>query len=348
MTVGSAGACRWRVHRDDDRGAVAVMDLAVWAARLVVAAVFAVAAWGKLTDRVATRQAVRDFGVPARFTSAVAWLVPGVESVVSVGVLWPASAVAACGAALGLLAAFSTSVVVQLRAGRRPECSCFGASAAPIGGRTLARNTAIAVLAGFALWGSAVHPGGPAGLPAERAVGTAIAVALASVQVRQAALLRALRRDLAESRSPRPAGQGLPVGTIAPAFDLPGTDGRHHSLGSLTAAGRPVLLVFLSPACAPCRTVALDLNQWLQDQHEDLTVMPIGSGDLAANTEWAREHGLGPMLIQDTYEISALYQVRGTPTAVLIDARNRIATPPAGGPKAVRALLTHTPAPART
>jgi len=131
-------------------------------------------------------------------------------------------------------------------AGRRPECACFGASAAPIGGRTLARNAAIAVLAGFALWGSSAHPGLPAGLPAEQAVGAAIAVALASVQVRQAVLLRALGRDMAQSRSPRPTGGGLPVGTIAPAFDLPGTDGQHRSLESLTAAGRPVLLAFLA------------------------------------------------------------------------------------------------------
>ena len=126
------------------------MGVAGAVARVVLAAVFAVAAWGKLTDRAGTRQAVRAFGVPAPAAPAVAVLLPIAELTVAV-LLVLHDAVGAVGA-LVLLGVFSAAVGVSLARGRRPDCHCFGqARAQPVSGRTLARNALLLLLAVFVL-----------------------------------------------------------------------------------------------------------------------------------------------------------------------------------------------------
>src|ERR1700727_2535535 len=61
---------------------------------------------GKAADQGGTRQAVQDFGVPARLVPVAAWALPAVELMVTAAVLPP---------------------------GRSPGCSCFGAvSTAPV------------------------------------------------------------------------------------------------------------------------------------------------------------------------------------------------------------------------
>jgi thiol-disulfide isomerase/thioredoxin len=326
------------------------MIYAIWLSRLLVAAVFAVAAWGKLSDRAAARHALRDFGVPDRFVVAAGWALPAVELVIAAAVLPSATAVPACGAALVLLTIFTGAIAEQLRLGRRPSCSCFGAvSSAPIGPWTLVRNAAVAGLIVAALWGSWLHGDVLESLPVERAVGLAAIVVLAAVQVWQAVTVQALRRDVEDLRNPRAKPEGLPIGTLAPDFELPGIDGRRGSLRALLAAGRPVALLFVHPGCGPCQSLIGELGQWRDRWHESLVVMPIGSGDLDANTAWAREHGVGEMLVQDGSEVAARYRLRGVPMAVLLDARGRVAAPPARGPAEVREFFDHpTRVPVRT
>jgi len=324
---------------------VLVTGLAVWLVRLLVAAVFASAAWGKAADRDGTRSAVAEFGVPAGAAVWVAVALPAVEGVLAVGVLVPDTAVAACGAALLLLAVFSAAVARLLAAGRRPACSCFGAgSVRPVSGWTLARNAAIGALAAAAAWGSWTHPAVPSGLPGDRVAGAAAVVAVAAAQLRQGAQLRAARSELAQLRAGLPRAEGLPVGTEAPGFDLPAVDGGRGTLAGLVAAGRPVLLVFLHHECGPCQITAQDLPALHAGHGHDMTIVAIGSGGVDANRAWAARHGLTGMLVQDTTAVSEAYRLRATPMAVLIDTRSRIAAPSARGPREIEELITSPPA----
>lgn len=126
------------------------MHVASAVARVVLAAVFAVAAWGKLTDLAGTRRAVRDFGVPAPVAPAVAFLLPIAE--LTGAVLLLLGDVIGEIAAIVLLALFSAAVALSLARGRRPDCHCFGqARAQPVSGRTLARNAVLLLLAVFVL-----------------------------------------------------------------------------------------------------------------------------------------------------------------------------------------------------
>ncbi|MCO1581630.1 redoxin domain-containing protein [Crossiella sp. SN42] len=305
-----------------------------------MSAVFAVAAWGKLADRDGTRQAVVEFGVPVRWAKAVAWALPAVEVVVAVAVLPSGSAVLACAAALGLLAVFTAAVATQLRQGKHPSCSCFGtATSKPITGWTVVRNGLIAVLVLAALTGSWTTGDVPQQLPAEYGIGVPVVVLLLAITAVQAATIRELRDRLARSAAAL-AVEGLPVGTTAPPFDLPGVDGGRGSLDGLLETGRAVLLIFVHPNCPSCHALAPQLPAWRDQHRETVTMVPISSGDLAVNATFAQELQLGRLLVQQRTETATLYRATRIPSAVLIDADGRIAAPLARTVAGIRELLT--------
>ena len=129
---------------------------AVLVARLVLAAVLAVAAVGKLRDLDGTRTAVIDLGVPSRVSGLVTAALPLAEISAAVALLLPLRAVMLAGAALALvlLAAFTVVIGRTLAAGRRPPCHCFGArSNTPLGPDAIVRNAALAALALVVLFG---------------------------------------------------------------------------------------------------------------------------------------------------------------------------------------------------
>jgi uncharacterized membrane protein YphA (DoxX/SURF4 family) len=128
------------------------MDALVLAARLVLAAVFAIAAAGKLADRDGTRAAAIELGVPPEATAAFALALPLAELTVAAALVLDATARAGATAALALLLAFSAAIARSLAHGRRPDCHCLGQlRGGRVGSGTLARNFVLAVLAGLVL-----------------------------------------------------------------------------------------------------------------------------------------------------------------------------------------------------
>jgi hypothetical protein len=122
-------------------------------ARLILAAVFAVAAVGKLADRDGTRRALVDFGLPDLLAGPAAVGLPFGELAVSAFLVVGPVAVWGAMGALVLLAFFTTGIAVSLARGRRPDCHCFGqVRSAPAGPATLTRNAIFLVLAGLVLW----------------------------------------------------------------------------------------------------------------------------------------------------------------------------------------------------
>jgi uncharacterized membrane protein YphA (DoxX/SURF4 family) len=118
-----------------------------------LAVVFAAAAWAKLTDFTATRQAARDFGVPAAAASTVAFLVPVAELMVALLLVFggTAAVLGAIGAVL-LLLVFIAAIAVSLAKGRRPDCHCFGRlRSETVSSRTVVRNGLLLGLAALVL-----------------------------------------------------------------------------------------------------------------------------------------------------------------------------------------------------
>ncbi len=141
-------------------------------------------------------------------------------------------------------------------------------------------------------------------------------------------------RSLSESRLER---NGLPPATPAPLFSLPDLHGDTVSLESYR--GRPVLLVFSDPNCAPCNQFAPELVR-IHQERSDLSVIYVGRGDAEENRRKAEEHRFEfPVVLQSRWELSKQYGIFATPVAFLIDEQGSIAKSVAQGGTEILALL---------
>jgi peroxiredoxin len=131
---------------------------------------------------------------------------------------------------------------------------------------------------------------------------------------------------------------GLKAGTLAPDFRLPRVNGR----GDVTLSqfcGQRVLLVFSSPNCEPCNTLAPELEKYHRE-HPELEVVMISKGEPKENRAKVKEHDLTfPIVLQQQWEISRLYAMFATPIAYLIDEQGVISHDVAVGTDAIQSLL---------
>lgn len=299
--------------------------------RLLLAAVFATAGLAKLRDLKGSRRAVAEFGVPGRLAPVLGTLLPAAELAVAGALV--ASPIAAWGAlaALSLLLLLAVAIVWNLGRGRAPDCHCFGQlHSSPASLRTVARNLGLAAAAAFVGVGLAE--------PA-----FTVAIAGAGIVALLPALPAAWRRLGAAGAGAPEAGaaerEGLPVGTPAPGFRLPALRGLSVTLHSLRAAGRPVLLLFTDPSCGPCIELAPKVARWQRDHAGELTIAVIERRRNGAGQAGTDEHGRRNVLFQRDGEVSDAYRAQGTPSAVLVGAEGRIASPVAGGAGAIERLV---------
>lgn len=297
----------------DGHGKVAIVLFVTTVARIVLAGVFLVSAWGKIRDREGSRDAVAAFGVPASLVAAVASALPVVELACAALLLAPdpAATVGALASAL-LLAAFTVAIAANLARGRRPACHCFGAPRGDdaISGRTIVRNAGLLALAGLALLGAGNHLSIPAAL-AELSVPAVALVIGAGVSVLAVRGVRARRAPT------RPAPVRLP---------------------DLVPPGRPAIVVFISPRCARCTDLLPDLSAWQGDPRHPVSVVVVSDGDPAEVRRKVADAGPldvtvpgGPLPLADL-------GLAGTPAALLLDAEGNPSGAPAHGVEEVRAL----------
>jgi peroxiredoxin/uncharacterized membrane protein YphA (DoxX/SURF4 family) len=312
------------------------MSTAVLALRLIVAAVFAVAAVGKLLDLAGSRQAMRDFGVPSRLAGPFGLLLPLAEAAAAAALVIRPSAQWGALVALLLLLAFIAGIGNALRQGVTPDCHCFGQiQSAPAGRETLVRNALLAAMSIVVLgWGP-----GPAVDTwfGARSTAELVAIATAAAAVVAVALALRLRQrmkrmqdELATAqRMAAAAPPGIPVGSPAPDFELPSLREERVSLESVLAEGLPALLVFVSPTCSSCAEVLPKLGRWQKSLADRLRLVIVSTGSAGDNRVMADQGGLTDLLLQEKAEIIEAYRIRGTPSAVLVSPDGSIASNPA-------------------
>jgi peroxiredoxin len=318
------------------------VDLVLLLVRLGLAAVFVVAAVGKLSDRDGFRDAIEQFGVSARLSAAVGWGVPIAELAIAAGLVVVGSAAWAAVAAVVLLAVFSIAIVRLVARGESPECRCFGAlGSRSVGAGTLVRNLALVGLAAFvavAGWEDAGESVSSlaAGLGA---VAVVLGIAICAHAAFSWQLFRQNGRlldriDALEGRANEGATQAMTPGMWAPGFALPDLDGQIVTLEDLMADGGTVLF-FTDPGCGHCDPLLPVLGA----RSEGPPVAVISRGTVQANRAKAGRHGLAPILLQKDFEVADAYRAYGMPAAVLVDEAGRIASRTVAGADGVLALL---------
>lgn len=111
---------------------------------------------------------------------------------------------------------------------------------------------------------------------------------------------------------------GLERGAQAPDFSL--TD-QYGNLQRATAyRGRPLLLLFGSPGCAPCRILLPQLHDWAR-AHPEVGVLWMNAAPPDETLQFVSETGATLPVVAHTPDerLMELYKVRVTPFAVMLD-----------------------------
>jgi peroxiredoxin len=153
-------------------------------------------------------------------------------------------------------------------------------------------------------------------------------------------VLERLATQGAAATSPSAAPMGLPLGSQAPAFELPTLEGGRISLDGFR--GRRLLLTFFSPSCGYCQRMAPDLSRLKQEGSSQLFPILITNGSVEANQKLLADSGIDfPVALQNQMDVATSYRVSGTPMAYLVDAKGRIASPVAVGADQILRLATN-------
>jgi thiol-disulfide isomerase/thioredoxin len=135
----------------------------------------------------------------------------------------------------------------------------------------------------------------------------------------------------APAPSPPPA---VPIGAPAPALTLPDLSGQPLDLAAFR--GRPTLVLFWNPGCGFCQQMLPDLKAWEADPPPGAPqLLVVSTGTVEAN----RALGLrSPLVLDPGFSAGHAFGAAGTPSAVLVNAHGRIASPVAVGAVAVLVL----------
>ncbi len=320
------------------------MPTAVVVARLLLAAVFLTAGLGKLLDRNGSRDALADFGLPAGLIGPGAVVLPLIELGTAVTLTLSPFALGGAIAAAVLLLAFTVAISNALVHNRAPDCHCFGQiHSAPAGAGTLARNGFLLLVALFVVWrgpGPAIDTWVSQRTSAELALSAAIAALVLAAALIAVGLERRRRQRFRARGEELRRRSGVPVGTAAPRFDLPGACGPSLSLDSLCARGRPVMLVFADADCCACEALLPHVGRWQQALAGQLTIALVSNDDFeSARRVLCERYGIADVLLQSDFQVSDRFLTRGSPSAVMVSSDGLIASDTATGYQMIHSLV---------
>jgi peroxiredoxin len=133
-------------------------------------------------------------------------------------------------------------------------------------------------------------------------------------------------------------GQAIPaarkIGELAPSIKLPNLKGNTVDLADFR--GNKTLVLFWNPGCGFCQRMLDDLKAWEADPPKGAPkLLVVSTGTVEDN----RAMGLRSTLVLDQgFNAGLAFGASGTPSAVLVDRKGKIASEVAVGAPAVLAL----------
>jgi methylamine dehydrogenase accessory protein MauD len=139
-------------------------------------------------------------------------------------------------------------------------------------------------------------------------------------------------RDLVFSATlPPPVTKGDP----APSLALHDLD--ESPFDPDAARGRSIVLLFWNPACGYCQAMLDDLRSWERTRARrapELVIISTGSAETNREQRFRSR-----VLLDQTFGVSQVFGVAGTPSAVMLDEQGRVASDVVVGAPAVLAML---------
>jgi thiol-disulfide isomerase/thioredoxin/uncharacterized membrane protein YphA (DoxX/SURF4 family) len=335
-----------------------MIDAILLIIRLVLFAVFSLAAIGKFLDLKGSEKAVRDFGAPEDLAKPLAIALPFAEIVFAFCFLFVSMSWVGAIGALILLLTFIGGILWQMAQGNAPDCHCFGQiHSEPVSKKTLIRNivfallTLILIAAGRDDQGTnlADNTSDAMQLILIFAVLAMIGAALFYLRkviegqaeiLKRIELLEVLSHEgvALERHDAGSPHDGLPIGSPFPSFELSDADGRRITRDAITSNGRPAVVFFVSPTCDPCRALLPEIEAWEAELGGRLNFIFVSNGDADANRD---KFGVfsGEVILQEKREIAEAVFARWTPSALFVRADGTIGSHVAAGDNAIRELI---------
>jgi methylamine dehydrogenase accessory protein MauD len=113
---------------------------------------------------------------------------------------------------------------------------------------------------------------------------------------------------------------GIELGTLAPDFRL--TDQYGNVQRPIDYRGRPLLVLFGSPNCGPCKVLLPELHEWAAD-HPEVGVLWLNLASAEENARYAQDNGATlPMSAHTPADgVVERFKVRVTPFLFFLDER---------------------------
>ncbi|HEY0962336.1 MAG TPA: thioredoxin family protein [Pseudomonadales bacterium] len=125
----------------------------------------------------------------------------------------------------------------------------------------------------------------------------------------------------------------LPLGTLAPDFELPGTDGNTYSLRDFAGA-KLLLVAFICNHCPFVKHIQAELARLGRENAEqDVAMVAISSNDVEAypadgmdkmREEAAHAGYVFPYLLDETQQVAKAYDAACTPDFFLFDGARKL------------------------
>jgi Methylamine utilisation protein MauE len=316
--------------------------------RCLLAVVYCAAAVGKLLSAGSSDRLIETFQLPPRLRPTVSALAP-VELIVAGALVFPPTARAAGVVSCALLILFSVFIVRNLRHGRSGECNCFGRlHTSVVGSRSLIRNIVLTAASGLVVVSSG-QPHPSVLLSELESVGSNLWIDLVGGVVATVAtaaiLVNRSRRDPSTVILGRRA-RAVAVGGRAQA-DLPtpdpfsvrvtSLDRQSRTFGDYLVGDQRNILVFIDPACGPCRSLLPAAPSWFSDTTHRVLLVSRGPVDL--NRELLSELPESRVLIDTDGALMHHFDVRATPSAVALSAAGAGVETRVLGPSAIENLI---------
>lgn len=303
---------------------------------LLLAGLLVLSGLAKLRHVEETRSAFAQLRLPSALTrSSAPRVLPWGEIALALALLAVPSpaAVVVAGAALVLFVAYLVVVVRALGFDHPVTCSCFGRlGLGEVTRRTAARNALLVLVALLALW-SATEQGSVLGRLVDASTTTwgwlALVVLTVAVVVATFGGTKGVTPAPAAATDEADGAdyerQALPFGVVEDE------SGRTRTLVEL-ASGGAVLLVFVSPGCAPCAAAIEQVPRW-DDALGPVAVRAVIS--LPVDKALAAAPGLAGRVLHDPQATLSRTFGIGTPAAVLLGGDGLLAGGPVTGSEAV-------------
>jgi thiol-disulfide isomerase/thioredoxin len=143
-----------------------------------------------------------------------------------------------------------------------------------------------------------------------------------------------LAPTVGDGTHPQDELDGAKIGELAPEVRLPDLEGKEIGLEDFR--GEETLVLFWSPDCGFCHEMLPDLKEWEVSPPEGAPrLLVVSDGTVEENEAMGLR---SPVVLDNTYAVQEAFGGGGTPTAVLIDAKGRIASKVVVGASAVLEL----------